>query len=162
MCAVLNLTKGSGYHHWWCPVSSFLDSMAYIGDDIEFPDFRSTTSDENVANRFAVDHGGDVVYKITNAEAFEISTVSYFPSESESLLPTDSRFRVTQIDADAETVHNGNTYPITRIYLKFLPGPIDPNDLYGIFRTRFLENGASDVAAYQLAEQTAEIFQNKG
>ncbi len=134
----------------------------HVGQDIEFKDFKSTSADENIANGFAIDNGGDVIYEITNAEAFEIGAVSFFPNESESLFPTHSRFRVTQIDPNAEIVYKGNSYTVTRIYLKFLPGPIDPNDLYGIFRTRFLENGASDVAAYQLAEQTAEIFQNKG
>ncbi len=133
-----------------------------VGDEVEFLDFKSTSYDQNIANSFAIDNDGDVVYVISNGNAPEISTVSYFASESECLFPTNSRFRVTSIDENAEVLYQGQTHTITRIYLQFLPGPLDPNDLYSIFRIRFLDNGAAEAASHQLAQQTLEVFQAKG
>ncbi|GJM33487.1 MAG: hypothetical protein DHS20C18_24880 [Saprospiraceae bacterium] len=133
-----------------------------VGEEIGFQDFKSCSSDVVVANGFAVDNGGDVVYEITNPLAYDVTNMSFFPQESEVLFKSNSRFRVVHTEADVEIVHKGNTHLVTKVYLEFFQNPLDASGLYGIFRSKFLTQGATESAAHQLAEQTAQLFQSKG
>jgi hypothetical protein len=91
-----------------------------VGKTINFPDFKSASLSEQVAQDFASKDllGKGVVYQISNPKAYNISGLSQNP-EFEILFGLESRFIVTYIDPDYVLYPGG---PKTlKIYMDFIP-----------------------------------------
>jgi hypothetical protein len=88
-----------------------------IGDEINFKDFKSTSTSTSVANDFT----GDVFYEIANPKGKAVCGISCLPGESEVLFKSGSNFKVTNIDPNF-VIYDSNFNPITvkKIYLNFV------------------------------------------
>jgi hypothetical protein len=88
-----------------------------LGDDINFKDFKSTTTSPSVANDFA----GDVVYEISNPKGHSICSVSCLPGESEVLFKSGSNFKVKEVKPDFVVYDDDfNPFTVRKIILEFV------------------------------------------
>jgi len=87
------------------------------GDNVNFKDFKSTTTSPSVANDFA----GDVVYEISNPKGHSICSVSCLPGESEVLFKSGSNFKVKEVKPDFVVYDDDfNPFTVRKIILEFV------------------------------------------
>jgi hypothetical protein len=91
------------------------------GDDITFKDFKSSSTDADVAYDFSIGNSGNVVYEISNPIAYDICGISCLPGEAEVLFKSKSKFRVTAVDLDFVVDYGGVPTTIRKIYMEYVP-----------------------------------------
>ncbi|WP_239704834.1 ADP-ribosyltransferase domain-containing protein [Tenacibaculum finnmarkense] len=67
-------------------------------DEIIFKDFKSSSTEEDIAESFMNQGGGDVIYEISNPKAYNICDISCSPNEAEIFFKSGSKFRVKKIE----------------------------------------------------------------
>jgi hypothetical protein len=88
------------------------------GQDVVFPDFKSTSTSMGKASKFLK---GDVYYEILNPKGINICQISCHPSELEVLFQSKAKFKVREIKADA-VIYDDAFEPIEakKITLEFI------------------------------------------
>jgi TANFOR domain-containing protein len=83
-----------------------------VGDDIIFPDFKSSSISEEVAQSFMARNGGDVIFEISNPKGYNICEISCLPTEGEILFKAKSHFKVVDLSYAPRITEND---PVIRV-----------------------------------------------
>jgi hypothetical protein len=88
-----------------------------VNDNINFKDFKSTSTSSSVANDFA----GDVVYEIVNPKGYNVCGISCLPGEAEVLFKSGSNFKVKEIKSDFVVYDSDyNPFTVRKVVLEFI------------------------------------------
>jgi hypothetical protein len=91
------------------------------GQEITFLDFKSTSSDEQVAFDFALRNSGDVVYEVSsNGNKYSVCQISCIEGEAEVLFPSGRRFRITSIEDNFSAMYDGEEYMVKIIRMELV------------------------------------------